>query len=45
MKDLELAHLWVVYPGNREFPVAEGITAMPLTRIGGLDSFFRTEAV
>ena len=45
MKDLELAHLWVVYPGSREFPVAERITALPLTRIGGLDSFFRTEAV
>ena len=45
MKDLELAHLWVVYPGEREFPLADGITALPLTRIGGLDSLYRAEAV
>ncbi len=32
-KDLELEHLWVVYPGEREFPLAEGITALPLTQI------------
>ena len=28
--DLNLAHLWVVYPGDREFPMAEGMTALPL---------------
>ena len=33
MDDLELAHLWVVYPGNREFSLTDNITALPLTRI------------
>ena len=33
MKDLELEHLWVVYPGNRDFPLSDGITALPLARI------------
>ena len=36
-KDLQLEHLWVVYPGEREFPLAEGITALPLTRIGNVE--------
>lgn len=31
--DLGLEHLWVVYPGNREYPLAERITAIPLTRV------------
>ena len=35
--DLELEHLWVVYPGEREFPLAAGITALPLTRIGTVE--------
>ncbi len=30
---LELAHLYVVYPGSREFEIAEGISALPLTRV------------
>lgn len=37
IKDLELEHLWVVYPGEREFPLAEGITALPLPRIGDVE--------
>ncbi len=32
--DLGLEHLWVVYPGDREFPLAERITALPLLSIG-----------
>jgi predicted AAA+ superfamily ATPase len=28
--DLDLAHLWVVYPGERRYPLGEGITALPL---------------
>ena len=31
--DLGLEHLWVVYPGDREYPLTGRITAMPLTRI------------
>ena len=36
-RDIELEHLWVVYPGEREFPLADGITALPLTRIGDVE--------
>ncbi len=32
MQDLDLEHLWVVYPGTREYPLGEKITAMPLWR-------------
>ena len=32
--DLGLEHLWVVYPGDREYPLADAVTALPLTRIG-----------
>lgn len=35
MQDLELEHLWVIYPGDREYPLGERITAMPLTRFMG----------
>lgn len=31
--DLGLEHLWVVYPGDRQYPLAGNITALPLTRI------------
>ena len=30
LETLGLDHLWVVYPGERRFPLAEKITAMPL---------------
>ena len=32
-EDLGLAHLWVVYPGDLEYPLGDGITALPLKRI------------
>ena len=31
--DLGLEHLWVVYPGDREYPLADAITALPLKMI------------
>lgn len=31
--DLKLEHLWVVYPGDREYPLADAITALPLKRV------------
>lgn len=31
--DLELEHLWVVYPGELEYQLADGITALPVTRV------------
>ena len=30
MADLQLAHLWVVYPGTLRYSMAENITALPL---------------
>ncbi len=33
MQDLGLAHLWVVYPGDLRYPLAENITALPLKNI------------
>ncbi len=34
--DLGLAHLWVLYPGRERYPLAEGITALPLTHLPAL---------
>lgn len=34
--DLELEHLWVVHPGDREYRLGSAITALPLTRIHAL---------
>ena len=31
--DLGLEHLWVVYPGELEYPLADRITAVPLSRV------------
>ena len=36
LKDLELEHLWVVYPGNQQFAMAESITALPFKEIGNV---------
>ena len=33
---LNLDHLWVVYPGQHEYPIEEKITAWPLMKIGEL---------
>jgi predicted AAA+ superfamily ATPase len=33
-EDLELEHLWVVYPGDRAYPLAAKVSTLPLTRIG-----------
>ena len=35
--DLGLAHLWVLYPGNQEYPLTDTITALPLQRIHDLE--------
>ena len=37
IEDLGLEHLWVVYPGDREYPLSERITALPLGTVHGLD--------
>lgn len=37
LRDLQLEHLWVVYPGPREYPMHDRITALPLARVHELD--------
>ena len=34
--DLSLAHLYMVYPGDLRYPLADGITALPLKEIGAV---------
>lgn len=34
MKDLELAHLWVLYPGDRAYPLAPRISTLPIKAAG-----------
>ena len=34
LADLQLEHLWVVYPGTLRYPMMEKITALPLREIG-----------
>ena len=33
IEDLNLAHLWVVYPGSEEYAIDDSITALPATEI------------
>ena len=35
--DLGLSHLWVVYPGELEYPLADSITALPLGKLGTIE--------
>lgn len=36
LADLDLTHLWVVYPGEHSYPVHEKITVLPLAAAGSL---------
>ena len=33
LDDLELDHLWVLYPGDRSYPLGENITVLPLEQL------------
>jgi len=33
IQDLNLKHVWVVYPGNVQYPLAENITVLPLAEM------------
>lgn len=33
MKDLDLAHLWVLYPGDRAYPLAPRVSTLPLEAV------------
>ena len=37
MKDLDLEHLWLLYPGDRAYPLTDGITALPLKNVGEIE--------
>jgi len=42
IRDLSLERLWVVYPGDVEYPLTDTITALPLKRIGEISLGIRT---
>jgi len=31
----DLEHLWVLYPGDKTYPLAKNITVLPITKVGG----------
>jgi hypothetical protein len=33
VKDLELARLWVIYPGGQTYALARNVTALPLAAV------------
>jgi uncharacterized protein len=33
IQDLKLEHLWIVYPGDRSYPLAPKVTTLPLTKV------------
>jgi uncharacterized protein len=33
LKDLELTHLWVLYPGDRAYPLADAVSTVPLVSL------------
>ncbi len=39
LEDLQLNHLAVIYPGERSYPLAEKVTAVPLSSLGTESSF------
>jgi uncharacterized protein len=36
IKDLNLEHLWIVYPGQYAYPLKDKITVIPINEIPGL---------
>ena len=42
--DLQLDHVWVVYPGEHGFPIEKKISAMPLTRVAEFPSVIARSA-
>ena len=33
IEDLNLSHLWIIYPGDQSYRISENITVMPLNEI------------
>lgn len=40
IKDLSLEHVWIIYPGENEYPVDEKISVVPLRQAGGFGRMF-----
>ncbi len=36
LEDLNLEHLWVVYPGTLRYPITENITALSVQEVGSI---------
>jgi len=36
IKDLNLAHVWVIYPGNKKYPLDKNITVLPLACVSAI---------
>lgn len=36
LEELSLEHLWVVYPGNKFYPLAKNVSALPLQKIDSI---------
>ena len=39
VRDLNLKHLWIVYPGEHAYPVEENISVLPLSQIDSIAEF------
>ena len=37
IEDLGLSHLWVLYPGDREYPLTDAVTALPLKNVRDIE--------
>lgn len=37
LKDLDLSHLWIVYPGEEAYPLDDRISALPISQAGHVD--------
>ena len=35
MHDLELEHLWVLYPGDKAYPLASKVSTLPIASLQG----------
>lgn len=36
IENLNLGHLWIVYPGDREYQLTDKITVIPLGKVNGI---------
>jgi hypothetical protein len=39
LESLNLAHLWIVYPGEHPYPLSKQISVWPMKEVEGLDQY------